>query len=231
MKQRRRFAVLGIWALVVAAWLAWSNRSGLTPLAAVQTLIDFARGSAWGPILYIVVYALRPLLFFPATLLSVAGGYVFGPILGVAYTLVGANGSAAVAYLTGRWFGGNLEPNLGPLTPYAGRLRRNGFETVLVLRLLMAPYDLVGFVSGFLAIPLGGFLLATALGILPGSFAFVSFGAAIRGGFSGATPTLDAGTLCFAVLMLIIGIAVARWICAREAERLSDRGTLLTPEP
>lgn len=230
VKQRLRFAALGFWALVLVGWLIWSSRSGLTSLAAVQILIDLARGSVWGPILYIGAYALRPFLFFPATLLSIAGGYVFGPVWGLAYTLIAANASAVVAYLTGRWFGSSLIPDVGPLTPYTGRLRRNGFETVLILRLLLAPYDLVGFVSGLLAVPPGGFLLATALGILPGSLAFVSFGAAIQGGFIGATPTLDAGTLIFATIVLSIGIAVSRWLRAREKERSSDNATLLTPE-
>ncbi len=223
-RNRSRLAALALWAALIVAWQVWSQQQGLTPLAAVQALVNLMRETAWGPLLYVAVYAVRPLFFFPATLLTVAGGYLFGPYFGLLYTVIAGNVSATVAYLAGRWLGNGLVTDLGPLAPYADRLRRNSFETILILRLVLAPYDFIGYLAGFLGISFRGFLLGTALGSIPGSVAVVSFGAAIQGDLTGALPTLDPGSLLFGVGMLAISLVLSRWLRAREARRLTVEG-------
>lgn len=219
-RHRSRLLAVLLWATALAAWQVWSQAQGLTPLAAVQALTALLRESAWGPLLYVAVYALRPLLFFPATLLTVAGGYLFGPYFGLLYTVIAGNVSAAVAYLAGRWLGRGLITDLGPLAPYAERMRRSSFETVLILRLVFAPYDLIGYLAGFLGISFRGFLLGTALGSLPGTLAIVSFGASIQGDFSGATPSLNPWSLALGGVMLFVSLILSRWVRAREARRI-----------
>ncbi len=235
-RHRSRLLAVLLWATVFVAWQVWSQRQGLTTLAAVQALVALLRDSAWGPVLYVAVYAVRPLLFFPATLLTVAGGFLFGPYLGLLYTIVAGNVSAAVAYLAGRWLGRGLVTDLGPLAPYADRMRQSSFETVLILRLVFAPYDLIGYLAGFLGISFRGFLLGTMLGSLPGSIAVVSFGASIQGDFNGATPSLNPGSLALGGLMLFVSLILSRWMRAREARRtllsqLPQTPATPTPDP
>ncbi len=227
--QRLRVAAVAVWVGAIVTWQIWSQQQGLTPLAAVQALIEFLRQTAWGPVLYVAIYAVRPLLFFPATLLTVAGGYLFGPYWGLLYTIIAGNVSAAVAYLAGRWLGRGLVKDLGPLAPYTERLRHNSFETVLILRLVFAPYDLIGYLSGFLGIAFRGFLLATALGSVPGSIAVVAFGSAIQGDFSGATPSLDPASLALGGGMLFVSLLLSRWIRAREQRRTPP--AVIAPAP
>jgi len=197
-------------------WLARANN--WSPLGVVQQLLAFLKTGFWGPVLYVVLYTLRPLILFPSTLLTLAGGFVFGPVLGVVYTLVASNSSSTVAYLVGRYFGQGLFADNRPgglLRRYATRLRANSFETVLIMRFIFLPYDLVSYAAGFLNIRFFPFILATALGSIPGTLAFVGFGASIDT-FDGALPQLNPVTLGFAVVTFLSSLALARLFKRRE---------------
>ena len=213
---------LAIWLAVVIAYWQYTRSSGITPLESVQRLVAFMASSGAGILVYILVYMLRPVLFFPATLLTLAGGYLYGPFLGVAVVVVASNLSSMVAYTIGRFFGAGIldqSADSGVLQSYAHRMRRNSFETVLIMRFIFLPYDLVSYFSGFLRIRWQGFLLATALGSIPGTIAFVLFGASIEGGFTGELPQLNGTMLLVGTLMFVVSLALSRWFRRREAGR------------
>lgn len=200
-------------------WYAW--RHGLAPLAAAQRLVALLGAGGYGPLLYILAYVLRPLVLFPSILLTVAGGFVFGPVWGVLYTIIGGNASALLAYLVGRFFGrGVLEDGAarGLARRYAARLRRHGFETVFILRLLFVPYDAVNYLAGFLRIRWAPFLLATALGSVPATIAVVLFGASLAR-FDGSLPSLDHRALAASAALFLFGVGLARLFRRREGRR------------
>ncbi len=207
-----------LWLVASVSYGLYARANNLTPLAAVQTLMDHIAGTAYGPLVYILAYTLRPLIFFPSILLTLAGGFLFGPVWGVVYTIIGSNASTLVAYLVGRSFGLNTENSSGLLQRYTTRLRHNSFETVLVMRFIFLPYDLVSYVCGFLRIDWRGFLLATALGTIPGTISFVSFGASIEGDLANFTPRLDWQTLAVGAVMFIMSLALSRYFRRREAK-------------
>jgi uncharacterized membrane protein YdjX (TVP38/TMEM64 family) len=213
----QKLIALGFWAIVLGgyAWYAWSN--SLSPREAAAGLVDLLRGSA-GPFLYIGVYLLRPLVLFPATVLTVVGGIVFGPIQGLIYTLLGSNGSALVAYAVGRFFGSNtpLAANEGPLGRYITRLREHSFTTIMTMRFIFVPYDLVNYLAGILRISWRSFLLATALGSLPGTLAFVLFGASFKGDLATAEFSFDPRVFIASALIFVMSLAIARFFKRRE---------------
>lgn len=211
-----------LWLTALIAYSLYAQANALTPLAAVQRLIDSLSGTAYGPLAYIIAYTLRPLIFFPSILLTLAGGFLFGPVWGVVYTVIGSNASTLVAYLVGRSFGLNTENSTGLIQRYTARLRQNSFETVLIMRFIFLPYDLVSYVCGFLRIDWRGFLLATALGTIPGTISFVSFGASIEGDLANFTPRLDVQTLGVGVTMFVISLALSRYFRRREAKPVTE---------
>jgi uncharacterized membrane protein YdjX (TVP38/TMEM64 family) len=216
---------LAIWLGLLAAYWQYTRVNGITPLESVQRLVEFMASSGAGILVYILVYMLRPVLFFPATLLTLAGGYLYGPVLGVA-VVVASNLSSLVAYNIGRFFGAGIldqSADSGVLQQYAERMRRNSFETVLIMRFIFLPYDLVSYFSGFLRIRWQGFLLATALGSIPGTIAFVLFGASIEGGFTGELPQLNGTMLAVGALMFVVSLGLSRWFRRREARRSDAR--------
>jgi uncharacterized membrane protein YdjX (TVP38/TMEM64 family) len=153
-----------------------------TPLKEYPALIIsfLERFGMWGPILYILIYTIRPLTFFPATVLTTASGAIFGPWYGILYTIIGENLSANLTFLVGRYFGKDL---MGKVTSKSKiiflaecKFRENGFMGVLFMRLLYFPFDIVGYFSGACNLRQRDFALGTFIGILPGLITFVLLG-------------------------------------------------------
>ena len=154
----QKLVAVAVWAAIVGALFWYIRANDLSPAEAVLRALRWMQSSPWAPALYIALYALRPLTLFSATVLTVAGGFLFGPVWGVALTVVAANVSATVAFFVGRYFGaGFLEGNdsAGLVQRYANRLREDSFLTVLIMRFIFLPYDLVSYLSGFLHIHSG----------------------------------------------------------------------------
>jgi len=211
-RHRQKLGALLFWLLLCGGYAWYVRQHHLTLSGAATELTVWFTGSPMGPILYILVYWLRPLIFFPATILTVLGGFLFGP-WGILYTIIGANGSALVAYLVGRFFGqGILTDDTGSdsvVQRYATRMRDNSFETVLVMRLIFLPYDLVNYAAGFLRIRWLPFLLATAVGSIPGTISFVLLGASFGTLDELLAGELKLNPLALAASAALIGISMA----------------------
>lgn len=217
-RRRHRIGVAALWVAVIGGYQVWAWRAGLGPAESAERLVDALQGSAWGPAVFTALYLVRPLLLFSAAVLTVAGGFLFGPWLGLAVVVVASNASAMIAYAVGRWFGTGalLSGDEGRrLNRYAARMRDRSFETVLVLRLLLVPYDLVSYLAGLLRIRPLPFLTATAIGSIPGTVAFVLFGASIED-FDGGVPSLNPWTLAASITLLAVGLVTARLVRRRE---------------
>lgn len=219
-----KFPALLFWASLIIGYQWYASSNGFSPLEVVQRLLDFMTTGFWGPLVYIGLYIVRPLILFPSTVLTLAGGFVFGPLLGVLYTILASNSSSTVAYFVGRYFGEGLfkdDGSDGLIQHYARRMRENSFETVMVMRFIFLPYDAVSYLAGFLKIRYWPFILATALGSIPGTIAFVGFGASIET-FDGAIPQLNPLTLGFSVAIFIISLVLSRVFKKRESAPLSS---------
>jgi uncharacterized membrane protein YdjX (TVP38/TMEM64 family) len=120
----------------------------------------------------------------------------------------------------GRFFGEGIFKDDGSenlIQRYARRMRENSFETVMVMRFIFLPYDAVSYLAGFLRIKYLPFILATALGSIPGTMAFIGFGASIET-FDGALPKLNPVTLGFSFAIFIVSIALSRIFKKREIQ-------------
>jgi len=126
----------------------------------------------WAPVLFISLFAIRPIIFFPATILSLSAGVLFGPINAVFILIIAENLSSLISYTGGKYFGKSILDSLDKNNRFVHKFEKyfhqNGFMSVLMLRLLYAPFDLVGYFSGASNIAYKDFALATLIGILPG---------------------------------------------------------------
>jgi uncharacterized membrane protein YdjX (TVP38/TMEM64 family) len=214
----QKVAALIFWVALIVLYQWYASSNDLSPLQVIQQLLDFMKNGVVGIFIYIVLYAIRPLILFPSTILTLAGGFVFGPVLGVLYTIIASNISSSIAYLVGLFFGEGLVKDDGSdswVQRYARRMRENSFETIMIMRFIFLPYDLVSYLAGFLKIKFIPFITATALGSIPGTIAFVGFGASIES-FDGALPKLNPATLTFSILIFIVSIILSRVFKKRE---------------
>lgn len=226
-------AVIG-WAVLLAVYVGYARVHGLGPLQAVQELIGLMHQSMWGPLIYIALYAVRPLVFFSATLLSLAGGFLFGPLWGIIYTVLASNLSALVAYGIGRYFGTGLvdrEQLGGWFSRYAARMRSHSFETVLIMRFIYLPYDWVSYAAGLLHVNARAFFWATFLGCLPGTVSFVLAGASLEGGFDGNLPHVNPWALAASVAIFVGSLWLSRLLKRREARQMAQPGAESEPQP
>ena len=131
----------------------------------------------WAPLVFMLVYTAGVCLFVPGTLLTAIGAALFGPYWGFLYVWFGAMGGASVAFWIGRTLGRDFAASLigEKLKKYDEAIERNGFATVLYLRLAYFPFTPMNFGMGLTRVQFWDYFAGTALGILVGTFIFTFF--------------------------------------------------------
>jgi len=136
-----------------------------------------AAAGVWAPLAFILFYATGVCLFIPGTLLTTLGAAIFGAYWGFVYVWVAAMLGAAWAFLIGRYLGREFAASLigDRLKKYDDAIERNGFATVLYLRLVYFPFTPMNFGMGLTKVGFKDYLWGTGLGILAGTFIFTFF--------------------------------------------------------
>lgn len=188
---RKALRVFARWtpALLLIAVTAWLYASGLATDISLDNLqaheIRLRGEVAASPLLALVVftalYAVATAAFVPVGLvMMLAGGFLFGPLVGALATIVGSTAGAIMAYLAARFaVGDHIHNRLA-----TGRLRKliEGFERapfgyLLTLRLLpLSPFGLVNVAAGCARAPFGAYVWATAVGAVPYSLIYSYLG-------------------------------------------------------
>lgn len=203
MKHKKTAMLLVL--LIALAALTWKLSTWLTPQQLQQAL---QQTGGWAPVLYIGLFVLLPAFFFPVAVLALAGGLLFGLWWGSVYTFIGAVLNCALMFLLARYVGRSqvqrlVEQKLSP--QWQRRLQmadgKEGFLLLIILRLIPAvPYNLINYTFGLTGISFSSYLLASAIGIIPGTFAFINIG----------DKTLEAGSPSFwiAIGLLVLLLVV-----------------------
>jgi len=139
------------------------------------TLLD--KAGIWAPVAFILVYAVGVCLFVPGTLITTIGAAIFGPYWGFLYVWVGAMIGASTAFFAGRGLGREFAASLvgDRLRKYDDAIERNGFATVLYLRLVYFPFTPMNFGMGLTKVRFRDYFFGTGLGIIVGTFIFTFF--------------------------------------------------------
>lgn len=189
------WARLGTLALVLAAGTAVAVFVPLPELDEIRAWA--AAGGWWVPVVFVGGYALATVLPLPKNVLSIGAGLVFGIGLGAWLVWLAAMLGATMAFWLGRVLGRDGVRRLAGrhLDRVDGVLDRHGLSAVLVARLVpVVPFTAINYGSGVTGVGFGVYLAATAVGIVPGTVAYVAVGA--TGADPGGRPfILVAGAL------------------------------------
>lgn len=178
-----------------------------------QWLSEFVTENAvLASVSFFVIYALAVAVSIPAgLLLSLAAGFLFGVVWGCLLVILAATTGASIAFLAARTALRDFIARRagGWIKRLESGFRDSAFNYLLTLRLIpIVPFWLVNLVPALLGVPLKTFVLATVIGIIPGTVVFVSVG-------NGLGATLDRGEvpnlsiiLDPPVLLPLIGLAV-----------------------
>jgi uncharacterized membrane protein YdjX (TVP38/TMEM64 family) len=131
----------------------------------------------WAPLIFMLVYAAGICLFVPGTFLTAIGAAIFGPYWGFAYVWIAAMIGASAAFWIGRTLGREFAASMvgDRLKKYDDAIERNGFATVLYLRLVYFPFTAMNFGMGLTKVQFWDYFFGTGLGIIVGTFIFTFF--------------------------------------------------------
>ncbi|CAM3946801.1 TVP38/TMEM64 family protein [Alkalicoccus chagannorensis] len=166
-------AVIGILLFVNWRWVDISPEM-------LRSFMDDA--GVFAPMLYIVLYTLRPLILFPASILSLAGGLLFGAFWGTVLIVIGATAGAVLSFVVARRLGKNIAGRewKGKARTMQHQMEENGLLYVLLVRLIpVFNFDMISYLAGISKVKLKDFLFGTLFGIIPGAFAYSFLGASV----------------------------------------------------
>ncbi|WP_199758106.1 TVP38/TMEM64 family protein [Micromonospora sp. Llam0] len=182
----------------------------------VETLrAGVADAGVWGPVLFVVGYAVGTVLLVPGVLLTATAGLLFGVVGGSVVVLLGATLGAVASFLLGRALGRPAVERLvgGRLDRLDGFLARRGLVAVVGLRLVpLVPFALFNYGSGVTAVRLRDYTLGSAIGMTPGIVAYTAVGGSVT------DPTSPQFLIALTGLGLLslTGLLAARRVRRRE---------------
>lgn len=199
---------LALLAVVALAATAAVFASGGLDREAVRELVE---GLGWfGPIAFVLLYAVLTVLFVPGLVLTIVGGAVFGALLGSFLVVIGATLGATASFLLGRRIGREGVEQMGAKTvrKLDAFVTERGFIAILIARLVpIFPFNLLNYASGVTGIRTREYVVATALGIIPGTYAYAALGGSL-GDWTSPEFLTAAGMV---VVLGVGGTLYARW--------------------
>lgn len=200
------------WLLLAAAivLVIWLSRS-IFDVEAEDLRTWILSFGLWAPVVYIIVYTIRPLIFFPASVLSIAGGLAFGAWMGTLYTIMGATLGAMLSFLVAKSAGKRIVTKewTGNAAKFQSQMEQNGFLYVLLFRLIpVINFDLISYMAAIAKVRFASFALATLIGIIPGTFAYNFLGSS----FVSGNPKVIAAAIAVFIILTVVPILIRnRW--------------------
>jgi uncharacterized membrane protein YdjX (TVP38/TMEM64 family) len=192
----------------------------------IARLLEWVQGAGlWGALLFGLAFIPAAVLFVPASVLTLGAGFVFGVAKGTVIVSLGSTAGAAAAFLVARtagrdWVVGRLARY--PALDAIGRaVESEAFKVVLLTRLSpLFPFNLLNYAFGLSSVPFKTYVLASWIGMLPGTLVYIYLGSAARSVaalLSGEAPRTPVQQAMFAA-GLVATVAVTT-IVTRAARR------------
>lgn len=201
--------------------------------AAVRFLRWVGEIGPLGPVLLALAYVPASILFVPGSVLTLGAGFLFGVVIGTISVSIGSTLGAAAAFLIGRtlarqWVEKKVAAN-ARFRAVGHAVQRQGFKIVLLIRLSpIFPYNLLNYAFGITTVSFRDYLLASWIGMIPGTVLYVYLGSAAKNLASVATGEVEGGSeqkiFFFLGLVLTVVVTVLITRIARRAltEELPD---------
>jgi len=158
------------------------------------------------PIVFILIYALATVLFLPGSVITLAGGALFGPIFGTFYNLTGATLGASLAFLISRYLASDWVADKagGRVKQLINGVEGEGWRFVAFVRLVpLFPFNLLNYALGLTKIRFLHYLIASYVFMLPGGFAYTYLGYAGREAIGGGEGLIQKIMIAIALLAVV----------------------------
>jgi uncharacterized membrane protein YdjX (TVP38/TMEM64 family) len=173
---------LAVIALLVGGslWLLFAHAEWFEDPAQVK--VEVLRFGVWGPLVFMLLYAVGPSFLVPGAVMTIAGGLAFGTAWGSVYSLIGADVGALVAFAAGRFLGKSfVEHVVGErFHEMLEKIAKHGFQIIFYLRIVpVIPYNALNLLAGASPISFRDYFWASMIGMIPGTILFAFLGDAL----------------------------------------------------
>ncbi|MGA8809010.1 MAG: TVP38/TMEM64 family protein [Thermoanaerobaculia bacterium] len=216
---KKIFVVLLVIAAIIIVWRFLPVSEWLRAFQAyVKSL------GALGYVVYIVVYAICVVAFIPASILTLGAGAIFGFVGGTIVVVIGATIGATLAFLLARTV---MRKRIEEMTRSNKKFKaldraiaNEGMKIVFLVRLAVVfPFTYINYAFGLTAIPLWRYVLATFLGIIPATAAFVfASSAATKAATTSTSEITRIVYIAGGVIAIIVSVLIGR-IATRAIKR------------
>ena len=224
----KQLAVVCFWIGAIGGIYFILDSRQLTPTQLIQDAQTYLTSYWYGPLVFqFVATVLRPFTLIPTIILIAAGGAIFGVFWGFVYGMIATTLSAILPYYAGQVFAVEIKQDeqVGlfsrPAQKIARFMRQNAFESLVALRLIQGPYDIVSFVAGNIHMPFRVFILGTFVGNLSAVYVFAALGASVDVEWTSGQLQFDGQLVSSSVMVFIASIVAARYLKVRQA-RIDD---------
>jgi uncharacterized membrane protein YdjX (TVP38/TMEM64 family)/rhodanese-related sulfurtransferase len=203
MNSSRLLRLLLILVLVVCIAFAIVYRDRFDAAALEVWMQD---AGVLAPVVFMLIYALATVLFLPGSVITLAGGALFGPVLGTFYNLTGATLGAVLAFLISRYIASDWVADKagGRVRQLINGVEGEGWRFVAFVRLVpLFPFNLLNYALGLTKIRFLHYLLATYVFMLPGAIAYTYVGYAGREVIGGGEGFIQKILIAFALLAVV----------------------------
>jgi uncharacterized membrane protein YdjX (TVP38/TMEM64 family) len=220
-------ALVAAGALLVAAWALDARALLGRALDGIEAL------GPWAPALFVLLYVVATVLFLPGTILTLGAGAAFGVVRGVAVVWIAATLGATAAFLVGRYLARDwVAARIGRRASFRAlddAVAREGWKIVGLMRLSpVVPFNLLNYAFGATRVSLRDYVLASWVGMLPGTVLYVYLGS-VAGRLATATlgprgePARGAAEWGFYGLGLCATVAVTVYVTRLARAALARR--------
>lgn len=232
--KRNLFLILKLAGIILVLALLLVASSSFRNHVDLDAFLAFIKSTGpAAPAVYCGIYLIGPTIFLPASILTMAGGALFGPVMGTAYTIFSATAGATIPFLITRKFGrGPLQKVIGRYENFEKRFQRfehsvevDGWKYVAFTRLVtIFPFLILNYAFGLTRIKLWTYIWASFLFMLPASFMFNYLGYAGREALKGSEDAVKVISFAVALflLMSIIPGLVKFWRKKEHPEEKDD---------
>jgi len=160
----------------------------------------------FAPVLFMAVYAIATVFFLPGSIITLAGGALFGPVWGTFYNLTGATIGATLAFLVSRYLASDWvkEKTGGKLERIIEGVESEGWRFVAFTRLVpLFPFNVLNYALGLTRIKLNHYILTSYICMIPGAFAYTYLGYAGREAATGGQGMIQKGLMALALIAVV----------------------------
>jgi len=208
LKAKSKFIVVIAALIGLSAIFRWTPLADYLTRENVLAFFQSIREEWWGPLIFILIYALGCVIALPGSVLTLAGGAVFGTAWGTVYNVLASNVGATLAFLVARFLGRDFVKGLmksGKLAQFDRDIEKAGFKTIFRLRLIpLVPFNGLNFGAGLSSVRYRDYFCGSLLGMIPATFIYTYFADALLQGVQGVGQKAFLNLIIASILLILI---------------------------